>query len=142
MKTATAFTFAAIVLAGCTSSGDAPKRPDVPVAGPASQMPATTDGSATFEGTVEQRAPRGMAAGTSPISPDKQVAFCRDQTAFMFSAEPQYVTARERVVAADGSTTIEVTIDKGNESVMISECRLDSSNRFIDVIAMTSDGLM
>jgi hypothetical protein len=83
-----------------------------------------------------------MAAGTSPISPDKQAAFCQDQTAFMFSAEPQYVTTRERVVAADGSTTIEVTIDKGNETARTFECRLDSSNRFIDVIAMTSDGLM
>lgn len=83
-----------------------------------------------------------MASGTSPISPDKQVAFCQDQTAFMFKAEPQYVTTGERMVAADGSTTIDVTIDKGSEGVKTYKCRLDTSNRFLDVIAMTSDGLM
>jgi hypothetical protein len=142
MQIAAALTFAAIVLAGCTSSGDATKRPEISVAGPASQTPAAIDGSTTFEGAVDQGAPRAMAAGTSPISPDKQVAFCQDQTAFMFSAEPQHVTTGERVIASDGSTAIDVTIDKGNEGIKTYKCRLDAGNRFIDVVAMASDGLM
>jgi hypothetical protein len=54
--------------------------------------------------------------------------------------EPQYLATRERVVAADGSTTIEIIVDKGNEHVKTFKCRLDASNRFVDVIAATSDG--
>jgi hypothetical protein len=143
MKTATALTFAALVLAGCTASGDTIKRPDISVAGPASQDPvAGADGSTTIDGPVDQGAPQVMAAGTSPINPDKQAAFCQDQVAFMFKTEPQYVTARESIVAADDSTTIDVTVDKGNEGVKTYKCRLDAGNRFIDVIASTSDAAL
>jgi len=59
----------------------------------------------------------------------------------MYSTEPQYVTARERVVAADGSTTIDVTVDKGNAGVTTFKCRLDASSRFIDVVS-TSEGVL
>jgi hypothetical protein len=58
----------------------------------------------------------------------------------MNSTEPQYVTTGERLVAADGSTTIDVTIDKGNGGVKIFKCRLDAASRFIDAVATTSDG--
>ena len=83
-----------------------------------------------------------MAAGTSPISPDIQAAFCQDQVAFMQGMDRQDVTPHERVVAADGSTTIDVTFDKGNEGVKIFKCRLDASGRFVDVVATTSDGAL
>jgi hypothetical protein len=53
----------------------------------------------------------------------------------MYRTDSQYVKARERVVAADGSTTIAVTVNETNEGVNIFNCRLDSSNRFIDVMA-------
>jgi hypothetical protein len=143
MKTATTLTLAALMLAGCTASGDTTKRPDVAVAGPASQAPvAGADGSTTIGGPVDQGIPQVMAAGTSPINPDKQAAFCQDQVAFMFKAEPQYVTTRERMVAADGSTTIDATVVKGNEDVKTYKCRLDAGNRFIDVIASTNDGAL
>jgi type IV pilus biogenesis protein CpaD/CtpE len=140
MKTATALALTALVLAGCTGSGDTIKRPEIAVARPASHDPvAGADGSTTFDRPVDRGV---MAAGTSPINPDKQVAFCQDQVAFMFKAEPQYVTTRERIVAADGSTTIDVAVDKGNEGVKAYKCRLDAGNRFIDVIASTSDGTL
>jgi hypothetical protein len=126
MKTATALTFAVVVLAGCAASGDT-TTPRVTVAG------TSPTGDMT---------PRAAAVGTSPISPDKQAAFCQDQIAFMYSAEPQFVTTGERVVAADGSTTIDVTVEKGNEGVKTFKCRLDASNRFIDVMARTSDGAL
>lgn len=140
MKTATALTLAALVLAGCTASGDTTKRPDVSVAGP--DLVAGADGSTTIDSTVDQRTPQVMAAGTSPINPDKQAAFCQDQVALMFKTEPQYVATRGRIVAADSSTTIDVTVDKGNEGVKTYKCRLDAGNRFIDVIASTSDGAL
>ena len=125
MKTATALTFAAVVLAGCTASGD-------------TSTPRVTAGTSP---AGDASTPQVTAPGTSPISPDKQPAFCQDQVAFMNSTERQYATTRERVVAADGSTTIDVTVDKGNEGVKTFKCRLDASNRFIDVVA-TSDGLL
>jgi hypothetical protein len=103
---------------------------------------AGADGSTTIDGTADQRTPQVMAAGTSPINPDKQAAFCQDQVAIMFKTEPQCVATRGRIVAADGSTTIDVTVDKGNEGVKTYKCRLDADNRFIDVIASTSDGVL
>src|SRR5262245_41677692 len=124
MKTAAVLALTAVVLAGCAATG-APAGP-VPAAG----------GSPTSDSTT----PIVTAVGTSPIGPDMQAAFCRDQVAYMYSTELQRVTARERMVAADGSTTIDVIVDKGSEGVRTFKCRLDASNRFVDVIAATSDG--
>ena len=126
MNTATALAFAAVVLAGCTATGE-------------STTPLAAAGTSATSNTTP---PTVTAAGTSPISPDKQAAFCQDQVAFRYSTEPQYVTARERVVAADGSTTIDVTVDSENEGVKTFKCRLDARNRFVDVISATSDGLL
>jgi len=141
MKTATALTFAAVVLAGCTTSGDSTERLGVSVAGAASQEPVmAAEGSSTMDGTADMGAPKVTAAGTSPISPDKQPAFCQDQVAFMQGTERQYATTRDRVVTADGSTTIDVAVDKGSEGVKTFKCRLDASRRFVEVVATTSDG--
>jgi hypothetical protein len=118
MKNAIALTSAALALAGCS---------------------ATNDTTAT---TPSLAPPRVTAAGTSPISPSKQPAFCQDQIAYMHDAQPQNVTTLERLVAADGSTTIDVTVDKANEGVKTFKCRLDASNRFIDVMETTSDGAL
>jgi PBP1b-binding outer membrane lipoprotein LpoB len=116
VKKSIALTFAALTLAGCSATSD------------------TTATLPSFD------APKVTAAGTSPISPSKQPVFCQDQVAAMYDAEPQNVVTNERVVAADGSTTIDVTVDKVNEGSMTFKCRLDASNRFIDVMATTSDG--
>ena len=58
----------------------------------------------------------------------------------MQGTERQYATTRERVVAPDGSTTIDVAVDKGSEGVKTFKCRLDASSRFVDVVPTTSDG--
>ena len=126
MNTATALTFAAVVLGGCTATSE-------------STTPLRAVGTSA---TSNSTPPIVTAAGTSPISSDKQAAFCQDQVAFRYSTEPQYVTARGRVVAADGSTTIDVTVDNENKGVKTFKCRLDARNRFIDVIAATSDGVL
>ena len=132
MKTATAFV-ATVLLAGCTALGDPTEGLDVSAAGTASHMAA--DGAATaVEGT-----PKATAAGTSLIPPDLQPAFCQDQVAFMTSTEHQLVVPLERIVAADGSTTIDVTVDKGIEGVKTFKCRLDASGRFIEAMAPTND---
>ena len=79
------------------------------------------------------------AVGTSPIPPNLQVAFCDDQIAFTTGVEREHLTPGERVVAADGSTTIDVTVDKGSEGVKTFKCRLDASGRFIEAMAPTND---
>lgn len=132
MNAATALACAALILAGCTASGDDKKSLADSPAGTSHGVAA--DGSETIDGTLDQ-GPQVLTVGTSPINPNKQAAFCQDEVAFRFKAEPQQVTTRERVVAADGSTTIEVMVDKGMAGVKTFKCRLDASNRFVDVIA-------
>jgi hypothetical protein len=118
MKTAIVLTFAAVILAGCTATGDT--------------MVPRVEGAGTSP-MSDSSVPRVSAVGTNPISPGKQAAFCQDQVAYTYRTERQNVTTRERVVAADGSTTIDVTVDKGSEGVQTFKCRLDARNRFVDV---------
>ena len=59
----------------------------------------------------------------------------------MYGAKRQNATTGKRVVAANGGTTIDVVVDKGNEGVRSFKCRLDASNRFIDVVA-TNDAAL
>jgi hypothetical protein len=125
MKTAAALAFLAIVVGGCASSSN-------------SMLPQLA--AAGTSPTGDTTAARVTAPGTSPISPSIQAAFCQDQVAFTYSTERRYATTGERVVAADGSTTIDVTIDKGNGGAKTFKCRLDADNRFIDVVA--SDGAL
>ena len=142
MKTATALTFTA-VLAGCTATGDTTTPPMPPVGiRPAVDTTTRPVPPMGISPAVDTTTPIVSAPGTSPINPGKQPAFCQDQVAYMYKTEPQYATTSERVVAADGSTTIDVTIDKGTEGVQIFKCRLDANNRFVDVIAATSDGAL
>ena len=128
MKNAIALTFAAVALVACSTTSD------TTATIPSSDAPRVTAPTASFD------APHVTAVGTSPISPSRQLAFCKDQVGYMYGAEPQNVTTRERVGAADGGATIDVTVNKGNEGVKTFKCRFDDSNRFIDVVAMTSDG--
>ena len=127
MKDAIALTFAALTLAGCSTTSDTTATTPPP------EAPRVTAPTASFD------APHVTAVGTTPISPSRQPAFCKDQAAYMYGAEPQNVTTRERVVAADGGATIDVTVDKGNEGVKTFKCRFDDGNRFVEVAA-TSDG--
>jgi hypothetical protein len=135
MKTATCLAFVAVVLAACTTS-DSPGTSLVE--GTTSQRPAAAVGSET----VDEGIPRATAAGTSPIRPEIQAAFCQDQVAFMQSVEPQFATAHEPVVAEDGSTTIEVTIAEGTEGIRTFQCRLDPSNRFAGVTTTSIRGAL
>lgn len=130
MRNAIALTFAALALAACSTTGD------TTATTPSQDAPQVTATAPSFD------APHVTAAGTSPISPSRQPAFCQDQVAYTYNAQPQNVTTRERVVAADGGATIDVTVEKGNEGVKTFKCRFDDSNRFIDVMATTSDGAL
>ena len=129
MKAAIPLVLAGALLAGCTASGDI-AAPPIPPVGLNEPGPKVGIGEA-----VHRAAPVALAPGSSPIPPGKQVAFCQDQVAFMHGVEAQSATTGQREVAADGSTSIHVTVDKGTEGLKSFECRLDASGRFVDVIA-------
>jgi hypothetical protein len=141
MKIAIAFALATVLLAGCTSSGNPTAALDVSTNDGSPPGLVGSDESAAQGPATDESGSKVMAAGTSPISPDIQVAFCQDQVGFVYEAEAHQVMANERVVAADGSTTIDVTIDKGGGDVKTYTCRLDADNRFVDVTA-TGAGLL
>ena len=71
MKDAIALTFAALTLAGCSTTSDKTATT------PSSNAPRVTAPTASFD------APHVTAVGTSPISPGRQPAFCKDQAAYM-----------------------------------------------------------
>lgn len=138
MKTATGLAFAAVLLAACSTSDD-PGTSLGAIAQDATQRPA----AAVASDPANEGMPRhATARGTSPIKPQLQAAFCQDQVAFMQGVEPQFATAHDPVVAADGSTTIEVTIAKDNEGITTFQCRLDASNRFAGVTTTSIQGAL
>lgn len=106
-----------------------------PAAGPGGERGRDAPGPAGEGPAGEEDAPKVMAAGTSPIPPELQAAFCKDQVAFMYDAEPQDAVAQERVVAADGSATVDVVIDKGSGGRKTYVCSLGADNRFVGVTA-------
>ncbi|RLP28243.1 hypothetical protein [Mesorhizobium sp. YM1C-6-2] len=140
MKTATGLAFAAVLLAACSTSGNSGASLDAVAEGAASQRPAASVGPESAD--ANEGIPRATAAGTSPIKPEIQAAFCQDQVAFMQSVEPQFATAHPPVVAADGSTTIEVTVAKDGEGAKTFDCRLDASNRFTGVTTASIQGAL
>jgi hypothetical protein len=141
MKTAAALAFASALLVGCTASGNPTEGLDVSANRTSPPRPVSPAGVATVD-RADEGTPKVTAAGATPIPPDLQPAFCQDQVAYMTSTERQHVVPLERVVAADGSTTIDVTVDKGSEGVKTFKCRLDAGNRFIEAMATTSDAIV
>ncbi|MEW9836620.1 hypothetical protein [Mesorhizobium marinum] len=128
MKIAIGVAFATIILAACTSSGNPTAALDV------SKDKPLPPGAAAQ--AAEEDPPKVMATGTSPIKPNLQVAFCIDQVAFLHEATPQLARAGERQIAADGSITIDVAIDKGAEGTRAYACQLDQENRFVGVTTL------
>src|SRR5262245_7817287 len=120
MKNAITLTIATVALAACST---------------------TSDKIATTVSTPSFNAAHVTAVGTSPISPGRQPAFCQDQVAYTYDAERQNVATRERVVEADGGATIDVIVNKANETKTF-KCRFDSGNRFIEVAMATSDAML
>ena len=76
----------------------------------------------------------------SPITPGNLPAYCRGEVSSMYGTKPTYVKTGALAKAADGSSSISGTVDKGTEGIKSFKCRFDPNGRFIDVMAMTSDG--
>ncbi|MCX5517334.1 hypothetical protein OSH10_02700 [Kaistia defluvii] len=84
-----------------------------------------------------------LAASTgvaTAISRGNMPAYCRGEVSAVYATRPMYVKTGKIVKARDGSLSIHGTVDKGSEGIKAFACRFDRKGKFIDVMAMTSDG--
>lgn len=81
-----------------------------------------------------------MGATAAPITPGNRKAYCRGEVSGMYATKPAYVTTGKLLRARDGTTSVSGTVDKGSEGIKKFKCRFDAKGKFIDVMAMTSDG--
>lgn len=80
--------------------------------------------------------PRGTGAA---ITPGNRPAYCRGEVSSMYGTKPSYIkTAKPRMTGS--GTTINGSVDKGDEGIKQFQCRFDGKGRFVDVTAMTPDG--
>ncbi|WP_165321954.1 hypothetical protein [Rhizorhabdus phycosphaerae] len=93
-------------------------------------------------------------AGTAPVATaglwppgrggtiDRAVrpAFCRGEVSGMYAVRSVMVKAGPIVVVPGEGSAIDGSVDKGAEGIRRFRCRFDARGRFIDVMAMTSDG--
>lgn len=87
-------------------------------------------------------APAAPAATGDPITPGNRPAFCRGEASGQYGVKPAYIQTMTPATAADGSISIDGTADQGADGKKAFRCRFDASGRFIDVMAMTSDGAL
>ena len=93
-------------------------------------------------GTAASATPAAPAApaGSAVVTPGNMPAYCRGEVSGQYGTRPAYVKTEPATRGKDGSTSIAGTVDKGNEGVKRFACRFDAKGRFIDVMALTSDG--
>lgn len=81
------------------------------------------------------------ATGTGdPVTPGNRPAYCRGEVAGMYGTRPTYVKTAAPRQSPSGGTWIDGTVDKGDQGIKKFRCSFDAGGRFIDVMAMTSDG--
>lgn len=89
----------------------------------------------------------GPGAGAGPIgsgpiiSAGNMPAFCRGEASAMYGTRPAYIQVGRIVSAPGGGSWIDGSANKGGEGIKRFRCRFDARNRFVDVMALTRDGL-
>ncbi|ATU91050.1 hypothetical protein [Phyllobacterium zundukense] len=113
-KIALAVVASAIALGGCVP----PKVSGTPMVAPDSiyEAPAVT---ITEKGVVLRK--------------DSQAAYCRGEVAGMYGTRPQYVKTMPLVVGADGSVTIDGTVNRGSQGIKKFQCRYSARGALVDV---------
>lgn len=84
-------------------------------------------------------APGPIGSG-APVSPGNMPAFCRGEASRQYGVRPAYITTG-RVVANRGGSVIDGSADQGRNGIKRFRCRFDGRGRFIDVMAITRDGV-
>lgn len=82
----------------------------------------------------------GPVGSGPPVSPGNMPAFCRGEASRQYGVRPNYITTG-RVVADRGGSVIDGSADQGRNGIKRFRCRFDGRGRFIDVMAITRDGL-
>lgn len=83
-----------------------------------------------------------LVGSGAPVTAGNMPAFCRGEVAGQYGTKPAYVKTDAPMKQADGSTSIDGTVDKGSEGIKKFRCRFDTNGAFVDVMAMTSDGAL
>ena len=96
-------------------------------------------GGASSPAAMDEASSSPAASGAA-ISRGNMPAYCRGEVSSMYGIKPGYVKTGKIVKAKNGSLSISGTVDKGSEGMKKFMCRFDKGGRFIDVMAMTSDG--
>ncbi|SHF00690.1 hypothetical protein SAMN02745157_1423 [Kaistia soli DSM 19436] len=91
-------------------------------------------------GAAANGASTSPAASSAAITRGNMPAFCRGEVSSMYSTKPSYVKTGKIVKAKNGIFSIGGTVDQGSNGIKKFMCRFDKGGRFIDVMAMTSDG--
>jgi hypothetical protein len=93
-------------------------------------------------GSAATAAPEpAKGAGHGPVvSRGNMAAHCRGEASGMYGVKPAYIMTGQITDAAGGASTIDGTADQGADGIKKFQCRFDASGRFVDVMALTSDG--
>ena len=86
--------------------------------------------------TASSTAPTALVGTGDPITGDWS-AFCKDKVAGILGTQPQYVKIGSPIFGANGSMTIDGTVNKEDEGIKTFRCRYDGSGRFVDVMTTT-----
>ena len=81
------------------------------------------------------KVPTSSLRGSGPsISLSYMSEYCRGELATRNVTQPDHVRTASPVKEADGSTTVDGTVDKGVEGGDAFRCRFDANGAFVDVI--------
>ncbi|MDQ7990127.1 MAG: YsaB family lipoprotein [Candidatus Dactylopiibacterium sp.] len=106
---------------------------------------ATAADAADDHAGAPRHAPAALAPAATPqgarapVAPNDMAAFCRGEAAGQYGTRPRYVKS-SRATREDGGYVMRGEVDKGREGISRFACRFDAQRRFIDVMALDSDG--
>jgi hypothetical protein len=104
----------AVILCGCETAG---------------QM------SSAMSPAAAAKAPTSSLRGSGPsITVSYMSEYCRGELATRNVTQPEHVRTTSPVKEADGSTTVDGTVDRGVEGGDAFRCRFDGNGAFVDVI--------
>jgi hypothetical protein len=87
--------------------------------------------------TAAAKVPTSSLRGSGPsISASYMSEYCRGELATRNVTQPDHVRTASPVKEADGSTTVDGTVDKGVEGGDAFRCRFDANGAFVDVVTI------
>jgi len=96
--------------------------------------------SITFEIGGDASAGENESAKPAALTRGNMPAYCRGEASGQYGVKPAYIKTDAIASGADGGSTIDGTADQGTNGIKKFRCRFDSAGRFVDVMALTSDG--